>query len=120
MLNLSDKSVSDIINSDMSYVYYVATTGDKLYYTNCFSHTVTCCDLHGTTQWKFNDEQVLQGPRGITVDNDGNVYVAGRSSNNVVVISPDGKRHRQLLSSKEGLSDNYLQTFIIIIDINLI
>ena len=105
MLNLSDKSVSDIINSDMSYVYYVATTGDKLYYTNCFSHTVTCCDLHGTTQWKFNDEQVLQGPRGITVDNDGNVYVAGRSSNNVVVISPDGKRHRQLLSSKEGLSN---------------
>jgi hypothetical protein len=55
MLNLSDKSVSDIINSDMSYVYYVATTGDKLYYTNCISHTVTCCDLHGTTQWKFND-----------------------------------------------------------------
>jgi DNA-binding beta-propeller fold protein YncE len=56
---------------------------------------VTCCDLHGTTQWKFNDEHVLQGPRGITVDNDGNVYVAGRRSNNVVVISPDGQRHRQ-------------------------
>ena len=31
-----------------------------------------------------------------------NVYVVG--SNNVVVISPDGQRHRQLLSSKDGLS----------------
>ena len=50
MLNLSDKSISDVINSDMTYVYYVATSGDKFYYTNCSTHTVTCCDLHGTTQ----------------------------------------------------------------------
>jgi DNA-binding beta-propeller fold protein YncE len=63
---------------------------------------VTCCDLHGTTQWEFNDERVLQHPYGISVDNDGNVYVVG--SNNVVVISTDGQRHRQLLSSKDGLS----------------
>jgi DNA-binding beta-propeller fold protein YncE len=35
--------------------------------------------------------------------NDGNVYVAGRDSINVMVISPDGHRHRQLLSSKDGL-----------------
>jgi DNA-binding beta-propeller fold protein YncE len=31
------------------------------------------------------------------------VYVVGYSSNNVVVISPDGQRHRQLLSSEDGL-----------------
>jgi hypothetical protein len=23
---------------------------------------VTCCDLHGTTQWKFKDNRVLRGP----------------------------------------------------------
>ena len=50
MLNLSDRSVSDIISSDMSNVCYVATSGEKLYYTNISTHTVTCCDLHGTTQ----------------------------------------------------------------------
>ena len=88
----------------MSNIYYVATSGDKLYYTNIGTHTVTCCDLHGTTQWEFNDERVLQGPRGISVDNDGNVYVVGYFSHNVVVISPDGQRHRQILSSKDGLS----------------
>ena len=104
MLNLSDKSVSDIISSDMSGVYYVATSGDKLYYTDYNTHTVTCCDLHGTTQWEFNDYRVLQCPFGISVDNDGNVYVVSYSTNNVVVISPDGQRHRQLLSSKDGLS----------------
>jgi DNA-binding beta-propeller fold protein YncE len=31
------------------------------------------------------------------------VYVVGCSSNNVVVTSPDGQRHRQVLSSGDGL-----------------
>jgi WD40 repeat protein len=102
-LSLSDNSVSDIINRDMTSVYYVATSEDKLYYTNYEKHTVTCCDLHGTTQWEFKGERVLQYPRDISVDNDGNVYVVGYKSNNVVVISPDGQHHIQLSSSKDGL-----------------
>jgi DNA-binding beta-propeller fold protein YncE len=101
--SLGDNSVSDIINRDMTAVYYVAASEDKLYYTNYEKHTLTCCDLHGTTQWEFNSERVLQVPRGISVDNDGNVYVVGYESNNVVVISSDGQRHIQLSSSKDGL-----------------
>ena len=58
MLNLSDKSVSDIISSSMSGVDYLATSGDKLYYTNFNTYAVTCCDLHGTTQWEFTDNRV--------------------------------------------------------------
>ena len=64
---------------------------------------MTCCDLHGTTHWEFKDERVLKYPWGISVDNDGNVYVVGQCSANVVVISPDGQRYRQLLSSSDGL-----------------
>ena len=66
---------------------------------------MTCCDLHGTTQWEFKDERVLRGSQGITVDNNGNVYVVSYNSSNVVGISPDGKRHRQLLSDKACLED---------------
>jgi DNA-binding beta-propeller fold protein YncE len=65
---------------------------------------VTCCDLHGTTQWEFGDKRVLRGPRGISVDNDGNVYVVGCDSSNVVVISHDGQCDKELLSSKDGMS----------------
>jgi DNA-binding beta-propeller fold protein YncE len=36
------------------------------------------------------------------------VYVTGRDSNNVVVISPDGQRHKQLLSSKDGLVEPHV------------
>jgi sugar lactone lactonase YvrE len=103
MLNLNDKSKSNVINCSMLGVYYVATSGDKLYYTNINTDTVTCCDLHGTTQWEFKDTRVLHYPYSISVDNDGNVYVVGYDSNNVVVISPDGQRHRQLWSSNDGL-----------------
>ena len=104
MLNLTDKSVSDSISSITSNVRYIATSGNKLYYTRYYTHIVTCCDLHGTTHWEFKDERVLKYPWGISVDNDGNVYVVGSNSNNVVVISPDGQCHKQLLSSKDGLS----------------
>jgi hypothetical protein len=103
MLDLSDKSVSDIIISDKFRAFYVATSGDKLYYINRYNDTVTCCNLHGTTQWEFTDKRVITRPYGITVDNDGNVYVVGAFNSNVVVISPDGKRHRQLLSSEDGM-----------------
>ena len=108
MLNLSDKSVNNIINSDMSGVCYVATSGDKFYYTNCLKHSVTCCDSHGTTQWTFHYRHGLQSPRGISVDNDGNLYVVGHQSNNLVVISPDGLRYRQLLSSTDGLVNPFV------------
>ena len=111
MLNLTDKSVNDIINSDMNCVYYVAISGEKLYYTTWKTHTVTCCDLQGTTQWEFKDTHVLQYPLGISVDNDGNVYVVGFRSKNVVVISSDGQRHRQLLSDKDGLVNPRLLDF---------
>jgi hypothetical protein len=102
MLNLSDKSMGNI-KREMFNVEYVATFEDKLYYTNWNTHTVTCCDLQGTTQWEFKDERILTFPLGISVDNYGNVYVAGGNSSNVVVISPDGQRHRQLVSSKDGI-----------------
>jgi hypothetical protein len=39
----------------MSGVFYVATSGEKLYYTDNSTGTVTCCDLHGITQWEFTD-----------------------------------------------------------------
>ena len=67
-----------------------------------------CCDLQGTTQWEFKDERVLKYPLGISADNDGNVNVADGDSINVVVISPDGQRHRQLLFSNYERSTNRL------------
>lgn len=53
--------------------------------------------------WKFKDEGVLEYPQGITIDNNGNTFVAGMDSCNVVVISPDGRQYNQILTKEDGL-----------------
>ncbi|CAC5403797.1 unnamed protein product [Mytilus coruscus] len=79
-----------------SRVYsYVTILNEHILYTNPDSNTVTCSDFQGKIQWKFTEKTVFKGPQGISVDKDGNVYVAGTDSNNVVVVSHD----------EEGLCD---------------
>lgn len=103
MINLTDESITNLITTEMSNLAYVAKFGDNLFYTHKNNDSVTCCDFHGNTLWTFSDSSVLRYPLGISVDNDGNVYVVGYLSHNVVVISTDGQIHRQLLSTEDGL-----------------
>jgi hypothetical protein len=48
--------------------------------------------------WTFNTEHVLRKPAGIALDKHRNVYVAGYETNNVIVVSPDGKNCRHILT----------------------
>ncbi|XP_052065671.1 uncharacterized protein LOC127705403 [Mytilus californianus] len=103
MINLHDESISDEVRDQMPNDCYIATFRDNIYHTNPSSHTVTCYNLQGGIQWTFHNKSVLMSPHGIDVDNDGNVYVVGYISNNLVVISPDGQRHREILTEGDGL-----------------
>ncbi|CAC5408464.1 unnamed protein product [Mytilus coruscus] len=103
MISLNDETITNVSNTKLTEWSYVTAFGDKLFYTNCDNNCVTCCDYHGNILWTFRNESVLLTPLGISVDNDGHVIVVGCSTQNVVVISPDGQRYRQLLSSKNGL-----------------
>ncbi|XP_063418802.1 uncharacterized protein LOC134701591 [Mytilus trossulus] len=104
MINPNDESISNIVRGKTQSECYVTTFGDKLYHTDPDDNTVTCYDQQGKIQWTFENKCVLQTPAGISVDNSGYIYVVGRRSNNLIMISPDGKQHRELLSAKEGLS----------------
>ncbi|XP_052065981.1 uncharacterized protein LOC127705677 [Mytilus californianus] len=104
MINLYDESLSDIVREKMASEGYTATFKDNIYHTNRLNHTVTCYTLQGEIQWTFKNEIVLNNPLGIDVDSDGNVYVAGIHSNNVVVISNDGKMYRELLEASVGFN----------------
>ncbi|CAC5380642.1 unnamed protein product [Mytilus coruscus] len=79
----------------------------KLYYTNYEDHTVTCCDIGGNVIWIFKDENVVKNPRGIAVDNAGNVYTVSCSQHKLIVVSADGQQSRQLLSKDGGLNDTH-------------
>ncbi|XP_021354930.1 uncharacterized protein LOC110451323 [Mizuhopecten yessoensis] len=46
---------------------------------------------------------VVKNAMGVDLDREGNVYVCGQASNNVVQISSDGSKVRELLTSKDGI-----------------
>jgi DNA-binding beta-propeller fold protein YncE len=104
-VDLKDESIVEIVNSSAPFWSYVTSFNDRLYYTNSERNEVECCDINGTILWTFTDTSVLKAPRSIDVDEYGNVYVVGTDSVNVIVISPDGKEHRQLLSKADRLDD---------------
>jgi outer membrane protein assembly factor BamB len=68
-------------------------------------YTIYCYTLTGQQIWTFKDENVLRVPRGIALDKNKNVYVTGRETQNVVVLSPDGKTCRQILAKSDGLNE---------------
>ncbi|XP_071141808.1 tripartite motif-containing protein 2-like [Mytilus edulis] len=103
-IQLNSESEKTIVSLDMSAYSYVAVHDDNIYYTNKDRNTVSCYEILGNLKWTFKDEENMQYPQGISVDNNGNVYVVSTNTNSVVIITPDGKRCRTILSSRDGLS----------------
>lgn len=75
---------------------------DKLYFTEYDSSSVICCDLRGKCVWKFR-HKIFGGPLSVCTDNDSNVYVVGYDTDNLIVISSDGKQCVFLLEGKDKL-----------------
>ncbi|CAG2199503.1 unnamed protein product [Mytilus edulis] len=103
MINLFNESITDIVRDKMPSFCYIATFRNYIYHTNSITHAITYYNQQGKLQWTFKNENLLMFPCGIDVDIDGNVYVVGGISQNVVVISPDGQRHREILTASDGL-----------------
>lgn len=62
-----------------------------------------CMNMKGSEIWTYRNV-LLREPFGIAVDSNGVVYVAGRATNNIVLISPDGRSSRVVLSEKDGIA----------------
>jgi DNA-binding beta-propeller fold protein YncE len=65
---------------------------------------IYCYTLTGQEMCTFKDENVLRKPMGIALDKNNNIYVAGLGTNNVVVLSADGKNCKQILTKGDGLN----------------
>ncbi|XP_069105043.1 uncharacterized protein [Argopecten irradians] len=50
------------------------------------------------------NEGVVKNATGVAVDREGNVYICGQESNNVVQISTDGSKVREFLTSEDGIN----------------
>ncbi|XP_052085013.1 uncharacterized protein LOC127722171 [Mytilus californianus] len=82
----------------------ITTSGTKIYYTNSSLHTIHCCSMNGTEIWTFNDDSIRY-PTALSLDNNQNIFVVGRDSNNLVLIQHDGKASKILLDKDDGLSE---------------
>ncbi|CAC5389889.1 unnamed protein product [Mytilus coruscus] len=104
MISYRDLTISTIPNTLMAECSYLATHADKIFYTHASDNRVSCCLYSGEPVWVFKNERVLKNPRGITVDNKGNVFVVGMDSGNILVISSDGKQYHQIQTKQYGLT----------------
>ncbi|CAC5423041.1 unnamed protein product [Mytilus coruscus] len=103
-VNYPGDSVKTIISCTMSTNSYVATLGDKIFYTDLDFGGVFCCDLKGNILWTFPCKNI-KSHSGVTADNNGNVFVADFSRNKVFVISSNGQQHRDLLTSVNAVQN---------------
>ncbi|CAG2205880.1 unnamed protein product [Mytilus edulis] len=107
VISFKDYSITTIPNTVSLEFSSVSTHADKILYTNAKENKVYCCLYDGTPVWEFHDESVLKVPAGITVDDKGNVFVVGRESCNVLILSPDGKQYKQILNKENDLNNPY-------------
>ncbi|XP_052067784.1 uncharacterized protein LOC127707292 [Mytilus californianus] len=64
--------------------------------------SIYCCSLDGKLIWKLKKYE-FQDLRRVTTDNEGNVFETCFNTNTVIVVSDDGKHHRELLTRSDGL-----------------
>ncbi|CAC5373364.1 unnamed protein product [Mytilus coruscus] len=104
-VDVTDEStVTTVVKVDyQNHCNYVTASKDKLYHTCPGSSTVTCYTVTGQMVWTYNDGFILNGIRGIIVDNDSYVYVVSYANYSIVVLSPDGKGARRLLGNEIGI-----------------
>ena len=104
MMKLSDDRSTTLVKQiSLPSDSYITTCGEKIYQTDHNTNTVTCYTIKGDKLWEYKDESVLSDPRGVTVDNNYNVYTTSLMSSSVVVLEPDGRQGRQILSGGDGL-----------------
>ena len=85
----------------------VNSSGEKIFVSDCNTNTVTCMSVDGRVIYTYKDAN-MSGTEGLLCDSEDNVLVCGRFSNNVQVLTADGKRHCTLLTVRDGLKDTFM------------
>ena len=99
------------VNQDGSFMFFlpiyitVSSSGEKIFVSDFNKETVTCLSVDGRVIYTYEDDST-RGPGGLLCDSEDNILVCGGwRSNNVQVLTADGKRHCTLLTESDGLKD---------------
>lgn len=88
----------------MSDPWYLTTIkqGQQVVISDWGNNCITCIDVDKGIKFIFKDHE-LNGPRGMATDEYDNIYIVGWLSENVLQLSPDGKKQGIILSKDDGL-----------------
>lgn len=84
--------------------FTVNSTGKQVIVADCIKHlsNVVSVDMSGKIRFKYDSiNNNLVTPRGLTIDDDDNIYVTEWERHNVFILSPAGKRLQVLFTNEE-------------------
>lgn len=91
-------------------------------YVGDYQEGIKALQRDGTQIWTNNGEKILKGVWGMAVDDNGDIYVTGHRTNNVVKISADGTICGTVIDSLERPTaicyDGLTGTLLIVYDTN--
>ncbi|CAG2214493.1 unnamed protein product [Mytilus edulis] len=119
VISSGDRKCTTVNLNDMSHTILEGIEGvgcislfkGNIYGTKDLESKVFCFKSTGEPLWTFK-HQNIDWPVGITLDINGFIYVASCRNNRVVVVSPDGKTCKTILSEAGAIKSP------IVIDIN--
>ena len=101
-LDLNGRHIRSIsIISSSNIVWYIHHRDNNIYCTDLSK--VYCIKKDGSNVFTFSSPD-LKGPDGIDTDRQGNVYVVGKDSNNILRLSPDGQNSDIIMTGEDGIS----------------
>jgi sugar lactone lactonase YvrE len=98
-INILDSSGQHI--SSIGSVRYIHHRDNNIYYTDWIE--VYCIEKYGSNVFTFSSPD-LKGINGIDTDRQGNVYVVGLDSNNILRLSPDGQNSDIIMKKEDGIN----------------
>ena len=96
------------INQDCSFLFTrscyttVSPSEKKIFVSDLDKDTVTCMTMDNHVICQYRDNE-MKRPRRLYCDGGANILVCGGGSENVQVITAEGKKHCELVSSRDGL-----------------
>ncbi|XP_071161567.1 E3 ubiquitin-protein ligase TRIM71-like [Mytilus edulis] len=100
IVNLNDMSQTILEGKEATQI----SLFEGYIYGTIFSKNKVCCyKITGELLWTFQ-HQDFDNPEGIALDKHGFVYIASCTNNRIVVVSPDGKTCKTILSEADGIN----------------